>query len=136
MARYLKRECKDVVLLDRLKNVNSDSIVFQNSRVYFLTRNDISENLRSVQKSQHPKSIMVWAGISSFGKTPLVFIPEGAKINAQVYKDLILEKHVLAIGLTFMKNKAWLFQQDGAPAHTAKISQDWLSSKIPGFLSP
>ena len=61
-------------LLDRLKNVNSDSIVFsdekifcieekwnsQNSRVYSLTRNDIPENLRSVQKSQHPK--VLWFG--------------------------------------------------------------------------
>ena len=68
-------------LLDRLKNVNSDSIVFsdqifcieekwnsQNSRVYSLTRNDIPENLRSVQKSQHPKSIVVLAAISVLGK--------------------------------------------------------------------
>ena len=88
-------------LLDRLKTVNSDSIVFsdeifvcieksntQNSRVYSLTRKDIPENLRTVQKSQHPKSIMIWAGISAFDKPPLVFIPDGTKSRPRYIKIL------------------------------------------------
>ena len=89
-----------------------------------------------VQKSQHPKSIMVWAGISVVGKTPLVFVPQGTKINAKIYQDLILEKSVRAIGSTFMKGKKWIFQQDGAPAHTAKSTREWLSANVPTFLGP
>ena len=136
-------------LLAWLKNVNSDSIVFsdekkfciedkynsKNSCVYSLTREDIPEKFRTVQKTQHPKSIMVWAGISAFGKNPLVFIPDGMKINADLYMNHILKKYVLPISSTFMKNTQWVFQQDGAPAHTAKITQDWLSINLPGFLS-
>ncbi|KAI6655436.1 hypothetical protein LOD99_2271 [Oopsacas minuta] len=77
---------------------------------------------------------MVWAGVSSIGKTPLVFVPEGTKINAKVYQDLILDKYVRHIGSTFMKGEKWIFQQDGAPAHTAKSTLQWLSSNAPAFL--
>ena len=34
-----------------------------------------------------------------------------------------------------MKGKRWVFQQDGAPAHTAKSTQEWLSVNVPEFLS-
>ncbi|KAI6656255.1 hypothetical protein LOD99_11310, partial [Oopsacas minuta] len=33
-----------------------------------------------------------------------------------------------------MKNTQWVFQQDGAPADRAKVSQDWLSTNLPGIL--
>lgn len=78
---------------------------------------------------------MVWGGVSALGKTPLVFIPEGVKVNAKRYKDLILEKHVKRIGITFVKKENWIIQQDGAPAHTAIINQDWLSKNVPNFIS-
>ncbi|KAI6650137.1 MhmaT1 transposase [Oopsacas minuta] len=67
-------------------------------------------------------------------KTPLVFVPEGTKINAKVYQDLILDKYVRHIGSTFMKGEKWIFQQDGAPAHIAKSTLQWLSSNVPAFL--
>ena len=135
-------------LLTWLKSVNPKRIVFsdekifsidekfnsKNSCIYSISRKDIPEQFRTVQKSQHPKSIMVWAGISSIGKTPLVFVPEGTKINAKVYQDLILDKYVRHIGSTFMKGKKWIFQQDGPPAHTAKSTLQWLSSNVPAFL--
>lgn len=60
-----------------------------------------------------PKSIMVWAGITSTGKTELIFIPPGTKVNAKYYQDEIIKKVVIPF-------KPTTFQQDGAPAHSAK----------------
>ena len=34
---------------------------------------------------------MVWAGVTSDGRTPPVFIPQEVKINHMVYRETILE---------------------------------------------
>jgi hypothetical protein len=60
-----------------------------------------------------PKSIMVWAGITSTGKTDLIFIPPGTRINAKYYQEEIVKKVVIPF-------KPRIFQQDGAPARSAK----------------
>ena len=87
LVRYIRK------LTARLKNVNPDNIVFtdeklwsieekhntQNSRVYAKSRDMIPEQYKRVEKSLHPKTVMVWAGISGKGKTQIVFLPEGAK---------------------------------------------------------
>ena len=54
---------------------------------------------RFVGRSQKPKSVMVWAGVTHNGKTPLVFIEEGAKVNQNVYRQKILE-HSSSMGAT------------------------------------
>ena len=35
-----------------------------------------------------------------------------------------------------MKGKKWIFQQDGAPAHTTNSTREWLSANAPAFLEP
>ena len=74
---------------------------------------------------------MVWVGISAIGRTPLIFVPEGVKINSKTYQDLILEPAVKDLSYTMFSGKAFLFQQDGAPAHTSNTTQDWLKANIP-----
>ena len=78
---------------------------------------------------------MVWAGISSKGRTPLVFILPGVKYNAVKYLELVLKPIVKDLGKTMFNNRPFLFQQDGAPAHTANINQEWLRTNIPDFIS-
>ena len=78
---------------------------------------------------------MVWAGISQKGCTPLVFVPYGVKINQKTYQDLILKPIVKDLGYTMFNNAPFLFQQDSAPAHTAKTTQEWLRTQIPEFIS-
>ena len=70
---------------------------------------------------------MVWAGVSGFGRTPLIFVPPGVKINSATYRDLILDPVVKDLGATMFNKNRFLFQQDGAPAHQ-------LESHRPGFL--
>ena len=66
---------------------------------------------------------MFWAGVSAKGRTPLVFIPPGVKVNAVKYQELVLNPIVRGLGKTMFNDRPFLFQQDGAPAHTAKFNQ-------------
>ncbi|KAI6652482.1 MhmaT1 transposase [Oopsacas minuta] len=78
---------------------------------------------------------MVWAGISSVGRKLLVFVPFGVKINAATCKELILEPFVKDLGKTMFENGSFAFQQDGAAAHKAKSTQEWLGVNIPHFIT-
>ena len=77
---------------------------------------------------------MVWAGISAIGRTPLIFVPEGVKINSKTYQDHILEPVVKNLTHTMFSGESFLFQQDGAPAHTSNTTQDKLKANIPDFI--
>ena len=72
---------------------------------------------------------------SAQGRTPLVFIPAGVKINAVKYQMLVFNPIVRGLGKTMFNNRPFLFQQDGAPAHTAKVNQEWLNENILDFIS-
>ena len=61
-----------------------------NSQNHRLLLKNKSLASRLVQKSLFPQSVMVWGGICSTGKTPLVFINRNVKINATVYQNEIL----------------------------------------------
>jgi len=83
-------------------------------------------------KSLFPKSLMVWGGVSASGKTPLIFINKGVKINAKVYQDEILTKAVLPWKQNHLN---MIFQQDWAPAHAAKTTIRFIETKIGSFLT-
>ena len=70
-------------------------------------------------------NVMVWAGISRNYRTPLVVV-EG-NLTAQRYVDQILEPHLVP----FFTNHPdlSLFQQDGARAHTARLTMNFLEQE-------
>ena len=57
---------------------------------------------------------------------PTGFHPTGRKVNAVKYQELVLNPIVRGLGKTMFNDRPFLFQQDGAPAHTAKVNQEWL----------
>ena len=76
---------------------------------------------------------MVWAGVTCDGqKTPLIFIEDGVKVNSMVYLDL-LQSRVAPWFTNAFGNKDYVFQQDGAPAHTSNIVQIWAKENFKGF---
>ena len=107
----------------------------QNDRIIAPRVSDISNEVRIVSHTQHPQSVMVWAGVSANSRTDLVFVPEGVKMNSTTYRDLILEPIVKRVSGSLFEYQPWTFQQDGAPSHTSKITQEWLSREIPDFIS-
>jgi hypothetical protein len=48
-----------------------------------------------IEHRQNLQGVMVWGGICTSGKTPLVIINEGVKINKEYYQSQILEAVVL-----------------------------------------
>lgn len=69
-----------------------------------------------------PSSVMVWAGVTANGKTPLVFIEKGVKINASYYQKSIIKAVLEPWAKLHFKGEDWTLQQDWAPAHKAKGS--------------
>ena len=111
------------------KNHNS-----QNDRVYAANMADIPKDKRAVERFQNVSSVMVWGAVSSKGKLPLLFIEKGVKINAQYYLDNVLVNHLLPHASTLFGDEPYCFQQDSAPAHKAKIVQNWLKDNMPCFI--
>ena len=75
------------------------------------------------------------AGMSAVGRTPLKFVPSGVKINSSTYCELILEPVVKNLSRNMFNGESFIFQQDGAPAHTSNASQTWLRKNIPRFIA-
>ena len=69
------------------------------------------------------------------GRTPLIFIPQGAKINSMNYRELVLEPVLKNVSQEIFESGSFIFQQDGAPAHTSKAMQSWLQANFPSFIS-
>ena len=57
--------------------------------------------------------------VSKLGKTHLVFMQPGAKINSVYYSDNVLEQGLL-LGILHLSNDDSLFLQYGAPAHRSR----------------
>jgi len=65
---------------------------------------------------------MVSVGVSRMGKTGVIFIEPGAKVNSLYYYERVLGEGLLPDirAKTKCRQYRWTLQQDGAPPHTAK----------------
>ncbi|CAO4366563.1 unnamed protein product [Caenorhabditis nigoni] len=106
----------------------------QNHRVYASGPQEANSNGRLIHRAAHPQQIMVFGGITSNGKTPLVFVEPGVKVNQDYYLNEILKKVMLPWSQSHFGTQNWTFQQDGAPAHTAKRVQQWCEANFPNFI--
>jgi hypothetical protein len=147
MKKVRMERCK--LLLKRFSSARHLGIVFtdeslfnveaflnhQNDRILSRNISDANMKGRIASRSGHPQSVMVFGGITSDGKTPLVFVDSGVKINSQNYLNDVLIKEVLPWSQSHFGTKPWTFQQDSAPAHKAKIVQGWCKNNFPDFIS-
>ncbi|PIC23776.1 hypothetical protein B9Z55_017354 [Caenorhabditis nigoni] len=106
----------------------------QNHRILAKDIKSACQRGKILNRTSHPVSVMVFAGVTANGKTPLVFVDLGAKINKEYYIKRILEDEVLPWSQAHFGNQHWVFQQDGAPAHRAKITQEWCKTHFPDFI--
>ncbi len=78
-----------------------------------------------------PESVMIWGAMSSADVGPLCFLKTNVTAPAYQY---ILELFMLAFADQLFKDADFIFQQDLAPAHTAKSTKSWLNDHGVGVL--
>lgn len=78
---------------------------------------------------------MVSVGVSKRGKTRVVFIDEGAKVNAEYYRDTVLENGLLR-DIRRISGNNFILQQDGARSHTARQTIQYLDANVPEYIEP
>ena len=82
-------------------------------------------------RHQNPQSVMVCAAVTASGRSPLLFVPTGVKLNSERY----MESCLLPWAEQHFKDEPWTLQQDSAPSHGSKFTQSWILRKIPSFIS-
>jgi inhibitor of nuclear factor kappa-B kinase subunit alpha len=110
----------------------------QNDRVYAqATRKRNVPSARLIRERQHfSRSVMVSVGVSRLGKTRVIFIEPGAKVNSDYYCQRVLGEGLLADIRTRCQRYTWTLQQDGAPSHTAKTTLAYLQRENVKFIEP
>lgn len=133
-------------LLQRAAGKNWENFLFTDEKLFTVEQAHNRQNDRIwsanapgpssvVEHRQKSKSVMVWAGVCASGKTPLVFVEQGVKINKDVYVRDILQAVVLPWAQQHFGDQKWTLQQDSAPAHRAKTTQEWCKTNFPSFIS-
>uniref|UniRef100_A0A914XPU0 Uncharacterized protein n=1 Tax=Plectus sambesii TaxID=2011161 RepID=A0A914XPU0_9BILA len=84
-----------------------------------------------VTRSHFPKSIMVWAGITATGKTPLVFVHRNVKINAAIYQQLVLKDILDPWAKKHFGDRPWTLQQDWGASSFGKDINFLLQKPLP-----
>ncbi|KAI6650052.1 hypothetical protein LOD99_10524 [Oopsacas minuta] len=108
-----KRLARSKALLARLVSFGLDEILFSDEKLF------------TVEQAYNRQNDRVLS---------LLHLPYHKSIDAS--KEFsILNPIVRGLGKTMFNNRPFLFQQDGAPAHTAKVNQQWLRNNIPDFIS-
>ncbi len=77
-----------------------------------------------------PQSVMIWGAMSSAGVGPLCFWK--TNVTAPVYQEML--ELLLPSADQHFKDANFIFQQDLAPAHNAKITKGWLNDHGVGVL--
>lgn len=133
--RHVRGELNNLVFSDEKLFTIQQFVNKQNDRVWATSRSSINSDYFRATRTQGAASVMVWAAISATGRTPLVFVPSGVKVNAQMYLNNILIESLKPWADDHYGGRSWVFQQDSAPAHKARIVQTWLRENVPDFIS-
>ena len=82
-----------------------------------------------------PSSVMVSVAVSKLGKTSLHFVEHKAKVNGAYYREHLLAQLIPEMN-RLARGTQYIFQQDGARAHTARATIDFLNENVPELLPP
>uniref|UniRef100_A0A914EPI5 Transposase n=1 Tax=Acrobeloides nanus TaxID=290746 RepID=A0A914EPI5_9BILA len=121
MMKVRKQRCQ--TLLRRFQNDSHRSIVFsdekmftieekfnkQNNRIIARNIEEANQRGRIVKRRAFSKSVMVWAAITSDGKSPLVFVEPGVKVKSQYYREQILDRVLLPWARRHFGRRHWCF---------------------------
>lgn len=136
--RYSTKHAKDVerlVFTDEKDFTMEIARNRQNDIVYGVRKRDISASRLYRETSRFSKKVMVSAGVSYNGKTQIHFIDTSkTKVNSGSYMKL-LDDGLIPDCRRLYTNNNYIFQQDGAPSHTSRITQDHLKDTVPELIN-
>lgn len=133
--RFTPSQVESIVFSDEKQFRLQETYNRQNNRVYAVRIEDLPVQQRIIQRVQKPASLLVWAAVSFRGKFSLHFVPPHQTIDRFYYRDEILRNVLFPEAQRLHLGGDWTFMQDGAPAHTAKVTQDWCRTNLPNFIS-
>ena len=96
------------------------------------TKSEVSTERLLKGRKHFSQSVMVSVAVSKLGKTDLVFMQPGTKINSAYYCENVLEQGLLP-AICRILNNDFVFQQDGVPAYRSHHTVANLRSSI-GFI--
>jgi hypothetical protein len=79
---------------------------------------------------------MVSVAVSRMGKTRIVFVAPGVKMNSDYYCEQVLENGLFLDIRERCGNYNWTLQQDGAPSHRSAQTIAFLHSADIDFIEP
>lgn len=125
----------NIVFSDEIFFTVDQFVYSKNDRVYLTDRSYENLSHRLATRRQQPPQVMVWAAVTADGRSPIVFIDPGFKVNAQYYRENILEVALKPWADKHFDYRPWTFQQDSAPSHKARVNQEWLKNNVPNFIT-
>jgi len=85
-------------------------------------------------KPTFTQSMMVSVAVSALGRTSIHFVDPGVKVNGKYYREVLMTRDLL---LEIRQcSEYFIFQQDGAPAHRARETVEFLEKVTPNFIQP
>ena len=110
----------------------------QNDRVYSpaAKKSEVPPQQILFQRSHFSKSLMVSVAISKMGKSHIVFVEPGVKINSDYYCQEVLTNGILIDIRQRCGLYNWTLQQDGAPSHRAAKTVEFLRDQGIDFIEP
>ena len=130
-----------LLLKDKLSQIiTTDEKLFhmsdcnQETSHYYKEKGAIQRKLLAHKPCGFGKSLMVWGGICSNGKTELRFVRPGIKINSDYYIEQILKPFLKQDIPKLYPDKNYILQQDSAPSHSSQKTQNFLKSENIKFI--
>jgi len=116
----------EIILCEMVLNLST-----LNTLTYLLTY-----LLTNILTSHVSRSLMMSVGVSVLGTTSIHFIEPGVKVNGQYYREdlgLLMQKLLPDIR---QLSEFYVFQQDSAPAHSARETIELLTMETQEFTPP
>ncbi len=142
-ATRRKRKERANVLVNRLKGVDAGATLLFTDEKFFtlaqyhnrrnshvvLRQGEVSD-LRVQGVAQRPAGVMFLGVVASDGRVgPPIFVEAGVKIDSLVYQDILRREVKPWVEANFAPG-SFIFQQDGAPAHTAASTQAMIMEEL------
>lgn len=130
-------ELKDIIRLNIRKILTSDESPFTVSLgtgerdLYYVGSESIKDSVNHEtffieREERYSVSVMVWGAICWNGKSELIFIEPGVKINSEYYQENVIKNFMIKDRARLFRNKEFLWHQDSAPSHVSKSTLNFL----------